>query len=315
VRWLKEHQDDSYLVYPDDPDAYPTMTRVLNDFDSGIALFGASPNVGKSTIMVNMMMDALDLNEDIIVVDITLDDPFKKRLVQYLACKTSLYYQQLFSPSTLTESERRIKQEALDHILRHVDAGKLHIFEGTETYDLGGKVHSVSIREFSKLFRLMSYFRRKHPTKKIVFFIDAWNNLDFSKEAGLTELAKQESAVNRLHDVAREENIMVVSSAHLKKSKEKIRSLGDIKGTALLLHAVVWAGVVINEFRENITTDPLLAEIDGYLYPVIIVEVQKTKVSSWEGPLFYTLMSGKCKIIPPTKAEYMRFREIVRGRV
>lgn len=315
IRWLDELQDDTKLVLPDPSlTEIPTMSRVLNDYESGIALLGAPPNSGKSTLIVNMITQSLDLNEDLVVIDLSLDDPYKKRIIQYLASMTGLNYQQLYSPQTLSQAQKVRKDRALQGIRSHVSRGALNMFEGSETFKIEGKTHFVVIREFSKIFKLLAYYRKKYPDKKIACFIDAWNNLDFSKESGVSELAKQETAVNKLHDISREENVMVFMTAHLRKTQEKIRSLEDIKGTALLLHAAVWAGRLINEYRENLHTEPLLYKEGDFYYPVIIVEVQKTKVSSWEQPLFYGLKSGECGIVPFDRNTYADYHSQLRGR-
>ena len=109
---------------------------------------------------------------------------------------------------------------------------------------------------------------------------------------------------------------MVFVSAHARKTMgAKKLSLEDIKGTKNMEYNCVFGGIVRNEVRENALLEPLLWEDqDGQEYPILTIEIGKTKVSSWDMPLFYILKAAQCQLKPLAKYEYETFIELYEGQ-
>lgn len=319
VIWLRENEDDSALrmVQWNLSTGIPTMSSALNDFEEGLACLAGRPNAGKSTILVNIITQSCLLNEDIMVVDISLDDPYKKRYEQYIASLTGLYYQEITTVTALHPNKQKLKDEADELIKEWYSTDKLRTIEASEyiTDDFGGEPMKISYRRFDNIVRLMRDVKKQYPDKKIVFVIDAWNNLDVSGAKGNSDLSQVNYQLNFLKESAEELGVMVWVSAHLRKTDNKKPTLEDIKGTSDMAYNVVWAGLVRNEYRENSHKDPLMyTDSDGKVYPIVAIEIPKTKVSSSDLVLLYILKSGQCQIIPLTRDEYEEYRDKYNGR-
>jgi hypothetical protein len=317
ITWLKEKEDDSKLRVCDYAlkNGIPTFSAALNDLEEGLACLAGKPNCGKSTILVNMMMQACQLNDDILILDISLDDPYKKRFEQYIASLTGLYYQEITTKTNLSDEKIKLKKEAESQLIEWYRADKLRTIEAIERYEEDDITITRHYREPEEIFRLMREVRTQYPDKKIVVFLDAWNNLDMTKARASSDLSQANYYLSKFQEESNKLGIVVMLSAHLRKPEKGRRRPGleDIKGTSDMAYNVVWAGIVINELRENAIKDPLVFKEGDKLYPIVVIEVVKTKVSTWDLPLMYVLKSGQCGLLPLHRYQYEDYKEIYTG--
>jgi replicative DNA helicase len=311
IKWLSEKENDDIFIAPDHTftNGIPTLARTLSDFESGIVCIAGQPNMGKSSLIVNMMLSAAQLQDDTIVVDLSFDDPLKKRYQQYIASLSGLMYQEITTDCGLSDTKLQLKQSAEDKIVELYTRGSLKTFEATETIDNSRKV----MRKYENVFNLMKKLRKENPDKKIIVSIDAWNNLDSSNAKG-SELNQVNTQLSELKELSEELNIMVILSAHLRKTTDKRPGIEDIKGTSNMLYDANCAIILRNEYRENLYKDPLLYSEDGKYYPIIVLEIKKTKVSSWDLPLIYGLKSASCQVIPLERYEYIQYYDTLNSK-
>lgn len=303
VRWLLEHADDTKLRIhdPEFSMGIPTLSQSLCDFEEGLAVFLGQPNSGKSTLMVNMQMQALSLNEDLIIADFTLDDPRKKRYQQQLACLTGLRYQQISIPASLDDEQKQKLQTAKNYLRDLMVQRKLFSWESSEDI----KDSTIMVGNFEAVFSLMKDFRKEFPNNKIAFFVDAWNNLDYSGGTNRNDLNQLDAQLKALAEASKKYHIMGIVSAHSRKATSRRITLEDIRGTKTMEYHIVFGGIVRNEYKENALLDPLMYEKDDRLYPILTLEVAKQKSSEWDNPLFYALYSNRCQLGSLTREEYL----------
>lgn len=160
----------------------------------------------------------------------------------------------------------------------------------------------------------MRSVREQYPNKKIAIFLDAWNNLDMTRAKGSNDISQANYYLAKFQEETNRLGIMLMLSAHLRKGERRVKpSLDDIKGTSDMSYNVVWAGIVINELRERALKDPLVHRENDKLYPVAVVEIVKTKVSTVDGDLMYVLNSGTCGLTPLHQVQYEEYRDKYRG--
>lgn len=317
VIWMKEREDDTKLRVWDYGlrNGIPTLASALNDWEEGIACLAGKPNSGKSTVLVNMMLGALQNNQDLMIIDISLDDPYKKRYEQYIASMTGLYYQEITTKTDLSDTKIRLKQEAEDKIINWYKEDRFRTIEAIEKFTTEDNIISVKhFRDPEEIFRLMRSVREQYPDKKIAIFLDAWNNLDMTRAKGGSDLSQANYYLAKFQEEANRLGIMVMISAHLRKGEKRSKpTLDDIKGTSDMAYNVVWAGIVINELRERTLKDPLTYESENKLYPIAVIEIVKSKVSTVDGDLMYILNSGTCGLTPLHQIQYQEYRDKYRG--
>ena len=311
--FLKEHEDDSKIreLTRSFSDGVQTLNQSWADLCSGVVVVGGRGNSGKSTFLTNIQHGIIENNEHVIVVDVSLDDPPRKRYQQHIACISGLRYAEITNPLKLSEYKKQKLEDAKNKFFDWIARGLIIPLEALEPLSEGKR---LKIRDYKTLVFYMSYLRKAYPTHKIVMFVDAWNNLDFSQARPGSEIMQTNQMLDELKVTAENNEIVLIISAHIKKTKEKILNISDIKGTSDLEYGVVHAFLGRNEHRENMLRDPLMYEVGDYTLPIFVLETAKTKVSEWDLPLFYALDSSRCQIIVPTPSEYKELLEIYKGR-
>lgn len=317
VRWLNEHADDTKIRFPKKgwTEGIPTTAAVLNDYESGIVCVAGKQNAGKSTYVVNLQKQGLDNDDALIVADISLDDPPKKRLTQYVAAETGLFYQDIMGDTKLHPNQVELRENAFDKIIQYAKDERLWLFEGTEV--VPGTQRRVSVRDFRSVIYLMEWLRERFPDNKIAVFADSWNQLDYTPAKGISSDLNQANFMLQDLKLASEQNgIMLIVTAHLRKSLEKRPTMDDIKGTSNMAYDCVAGLILRNEYRENAMVDPLMYEDEeaGLAYPMLTIEVQKTKVGIWDFPLFYGLKQAQAQIVPLEEHRYIDTLERYRSR-
>lgn len=307
--WLKEKEDDTKLLMPahDGSTGIPTLSRHLADFTNGLAALGGLPHAGKSTVMVNMMMDALDLNTDLMVLDFSYDDEMDKRSQQMLAQQTGLSYQQITVAMDITDAESEKLEAAKAKIEGLYETDRLRTYSALELIDVGdGKLVERNLTRLDNMLHIMSQARAMYPDRKIVAFIDAFQDLSFETVRNGSEFKAWEDGIKELKMKTELLDIMCWANAHLVKLSGRIPHLNDFKGSGYFGFAFKYASVVRNSWAENpYSEDVLMHEMpDGRLLPCIVLHNVKNKVSCWKGPLIYGLDDMRCQLIPLTRPVY-----------
>lgn len=314
AQYMVEQEDDSRIRFPSSnwKDGIPTINQTWNGYSSGIACIAGRANCGKTTAMVTWMRGAIELNDDTIVVDCSLDDPPKKRLVQFMANISGVRYTDITLNPSLSSAKQALVDDARDRFFSWIDSGRLISLEPHEKID---EDRTIRTRDYKSLVFFMEHLRSQNPKAKIIFMVDAWNNLDMSQARGTSELTMANQMLEELKRASEENEVNLVVSAHFRKTTEKRPTIQDIKGTSDMEYNAVSCLIVRNEYRENSLTRPMVYEFeDGTEAPILTFEVPKTKVGDWDKTMLYILRSDICRIEPLHPAEYVENLEIYRGK-
>lgn len=310
LKWFNEIEDDSKLVLPDKDfkTGIPTWSRAFNDYTAGLSVLAAQPNAGKSTVMISLMIGLMQLNDDVLIVDLSFDDPEEKRFTQFICNLSHLSYQDVGSLGGMTKEDREKYEIAKKQLEDWIDQKKFWMFSGGEETKVSDKKDpiEIAVQAQEQIIALMEDMRAEYPDKKIVFFIDAYNDIESEAE----EYFSLDKVIKSLKSAAIENSIVCMMAAHVRKTQDRNArrgrlSLDDIKGTKELEFSSVWAGVLVNEWKQNAIAEPLLLRRNEKIFPIIAIEPQKSKVSAWTKPLYYGLDEFRCRIIPLTRAEYL----------
>ena len=314
IIWMKEGENDKILRMPyrDFREGINTLSAALGYLDKGLAVLGGLPNQGKSTILTNMQSGSLRMNDDVMVLDFTLDDDFDKRFQQHVACLSGLTYQQITTKCDLSEAQLRAKDDAIEQISNWFKGDRIRFYEPIQqVYNGQGKLIDVNYRSLPNIIQAIAAARETYPKRKIVVTIDAWNNIQLQTPSGNTsEISTTNEQLGKFKAKIESLGVVVLVSAHLRKSSTGSTgdpNIEDLKGTSDLAYNNLWTGIVINAFKSGDDNPPMWEDANGRELPVIRIMIPKSKVSSWTYPLIYALDDSRCRMVPLNRLDYSHF--------
>lgn len=313
VQWLKEYEDDSKLRIPNRnfTDGIPTFNQVAADYTEGLCFIGGRANAGKSTFLINLQKGGIELNDNLVIVDISLDDPPKKRYQQYIAALTNLRYTEVANPSTLNNRKLDILEKGKATFFDWLKSGRLISLHNIEKFTDGKE---YNLRDYRAQVHLMRKIRSTFPNSKIAFFVDAWNNIDTTVGKPGSELTQGNEALRYLKNGSEDLEVMGFYSAHIRKTNEKRINIQDIKGTSNIEYDAVLGLILRNEHREQQLEDPLVYEVDDTEIPIFSIDVLKNKATDWDYPLFHPANTGSCQLLTLNPFEYKQIYDVYRGK-
>jgi hypothetical protein len=314
--WMLENENDSIIRTPRRgySNGIPTWSQTFSDFIGGVSFLAGRANAGKSTVAINLIKGLIEQNPDTIVVDISLDDSPRKRMMQFMACISGLRYTEITDPETISENKKALRHQAEETFFSWIGSGRLISLAARERLE-NSKV--LNLRDYNTIIKLMKKLRGDYPTCKIVFFIDAWSNLDFNTSSRFgNEYQYAAMILEQIKNASEEYFVPCVFSAHFVKSDGKSKAgIKDIKGGSGLEYDAAAILIVRNEYRENSLIEPLMYETPtGEENPVLAIDVPKNKVSEWDRTLLYGLDSARCQLVPFNHQQYMDLLEVYQGK-
>jgi hypothetical protein len=269
-----------------------TFNMAFCDFEAGLALLAGKPNHGKSSVVVSLIHNVLKLNKDTMVLDFSFDDSTGKRFQQHVAHLSGLEYQQI----TMQQSDQAVnktKAEAISQLYRYIGEKRLFIYDDLlkdKSFE-----NLVRFNKVSNIKLLIREARRQFPDRKLLVFIDAWNDIDLSEYTkSFNEIQQQKEGINELRSIANANDTIIFMNAHLRKGTTTKVDYEALKGSGDLTFAPLWIGILNNEKREEILEDPLLYTSGGRELPVLVIEQPKNKISNNSRPIFLVLDEARC---------------------
>ena len=264
-----------------------------------------------------MIVQGLLLNDDLIVLDFSFDDPMKDRVAQYTCALTGLEYHKVKLRVGLTEEERLLRVAAEQQIEQWVREGRLRTVDSMEVLRSGERQATIRMRKAQNIIQLMRQARAAHPDSRIAIFIDSWHNVDVTEAKSNNEISQANYWLDQIHDELNNLKLMLLATLHLRKIPDcppRIPTLDDIKGTSNLAYDARWAYILVNEAVDEHYTDPMT-----YLYrreevPIVVLHRLKNKVSDWNGKLIMPLLENSCGLSSLTTEQYMYYEAILKTK-
>jgi hypothetical protein len=283
-----------YLTY-----AGTSLNAALGSWDEGILFLSAMENRGKSSFLVQTFTDVLDLNDDALLIDFSLDDSFRERTRRYISCLSNVPTDKVARPINATPEEQERRKRGVKRLAQWMSKEKLIIKTSTE---FNINAHSIST--------FLKEVRDRHPNKKIIVLIDAFNDLPLPDGKGdepekllLLELGK----------AFKENRAICAMTAHRRKtytdSYNRRVNNDELKGSGYIKHAAKIIMMLDNEVKARRESAEVYWCPEDSPYtklPVLEVSVQKNKTCAWDGWIFYKFLpsSGKSWEVEPSEHSY-----------
>lgn len=187
-------------------------------------------NHGKTSLMMSMIAGLLRNNPELMVVDFTIDDPATKRYTQYVSILGNLPINSVLNHKVAINSEKDIQGLALaNQMMESWDRDeRLVIFEAmTREGD-----SFVDQNKASFIIKTVEGFRQKYPDRKLIFLIDAINDVEYDLGHTFGELDQEKALCRDLQKLAIGTESIMMANVHIRKNMLKRPTLEDIKGNS-----------------------------------------------------------------------------------
>jgi len=250
---------------------FPVFDEKMSGLCTGMWIFGGFPSAGKTASTAQLSWNAVNLNEESIVLVMTLDDSMDAFIARYLAIQTGFYIGHVVHPARYIFNDP-VKTEAYTQakskIAELVTAGRLDIRDGST-----GSTSKALLRWVEKT-------RKRYPDKKIVVFVDNFHNLT---DRGDTETTRFSRASKCIHHMAENCDCCAIITAELTKNSDRDNpSRSGLKETGTLEYdakcvIMVHNDLILHPESQKFWTDPTEPNPMANRKPLLEWNIEKNK--------------------------------------
>ena len=264
-----------------------TGYKTINDaFDGGLypgfTIIAGDSNLGKSALMTNLAFNIAELNQDVYVMDFSLDDSISDKLSRMAACSGKL---------TINAVKTPMKYKNYPLMLARRKNAILKLRNMTDKYIAYDSSFSTFVEDIQQeILNKLIYFDEHQLNKKLVVFIDNFHDMDIREQPNLSAKDKFDTLAQWCQDFSTKYDIILVCTAELKKLnstrrpalddlRESVKIKYSAKGVLLVYNEVHYRGEASNIYF-NIANNP-------YKQPIFEVHFAKNKFGSYKGRSFF----------------------------
>lgn len=269
---------------------FPEVERRLEGLDSGLYLFAAESNVGKSAVMKNMLYDLCTCEENnLFGIYYTLDDASGEIYPRVISMNERIPISVSAKPQRYQNMIDRGEENSIVYQdwLNRRQAGIRNLKERKDQFKV---VDSNKIKSAEQLYdhikKVRRYLKTFHPGKKLIIAIDSLNDLRFANK-NLSQGNELMSEVARVvKEWTVEFDMPIFGSTHLRKINGNRRpNRDDLKDSVELVYeaSVVW--LMFNDVSKNKQSAAIYYNQEGIdeKLPIIEMDWDKNKKSSYKG--------------------------------
>lgn len=266
--------------------------------------------VHNSQLMTSMMINLLKNNEDVTILDFTLDDPTNKRITQYVAGLANVemnlvdYANKIVKP----EDTQRFKDGC--EMFRHwMSNGSMYLYESSnKDGDNQAQIGFIS--------KTVQEVRKKIGDRKLVIVIDAINDVDNSKVKIEDNYARSESVSKELNKILIQNDAILFASSHIRKNGGKRPTLEDMKGNSYLAYSAKVVIGIHNDMKlmkdkSKIFWKKKLSTGDIIKMPVLEAHFLKSKVSNFNSSINFLHEPSKGLVREPDQQTALLLKELI----
>lgn len=273
---------------------FPLISKYLEGWESGLYLFAAESNVGKSAIMMNVMEDlCMNADNNLFGIYFSLDDDKNKIIPRIVAMRESIpigavskpgRYKQMIEDgdeNALTYQEWLDKRtEGLAKL--KTDSNKMMTLDSMDIKDID------QMYEYIK--QVINYVKAIDPQMNVCVAIDSIKDIRLSDRfPKMTTNEKSDEVARIVKEWAVELDIIIMSSMHLRKLNGNRRpTLDDLKDSNVLVYEASMIWLLHNDVSKNKQAAKIYhrESEEGEKQPVIEFDWAKNKVSDYKGRTF-----------------------------
>jgi hypothetical protein len=293
-------------------DRFYQLNKNWGGIDVGTHLIAADTNIGKSSLLRMMAWDIIQNNPKVHVRFYTLDDGEEYFFDCFLAQAAKVPINAVHKPEAF-----EAKWDDLDP--RHKEAKRI-VARGEEMYKkfLRGDylrqfsfigIDTLESAEWSRIRDDIKAFKSTLPEDmKLVVCIDNFHDVEI--EAGNSDLNERtEQVAIQVDRLAKEEQIVFLGTAELKKNNQRRPILDDILGSRKWKYKARTVFLLYSEVGVGKPNPRIFFQRDGQTEPGSVLEIHfaKSKVSEFKGRMFmeqFTEMGWMVEAPPDRAMQY-----------
>lgn len=257
-----------------------------NAFDGGLypgfTIVGGDSNLGKTAFMTNLAWNVIQNNQNVYVMDFSLDDSMADKIARTAACSGHLVINAVKTP-------RKYLNYPL--MLARRKQALINLRNMTDKYIAYDSSHTTFVEDIqTTILNKLIYFDEHKIDKKLVVFIDNFHDMDIRERPGLAFKEKFDALAQWAGDFADKYGVILVCSAELKKlNGNKRAGVDDLRESVKIKYEAKAILLVYNEVHYKAESANIYYNIAGnpHKQPIFEVHFAKNKFNRWKGRLFF----------------------------
>ena len=285
---------------------YETLDTSLSGIpkEDCMITFAGDANVGKTGYMFELALRLAKLNENIMVLFMSIDDSRQQAIARLVAMEAGLRINQVSHPiqNIKTKEDQKKLDDGWRVIRKLVDENR---------FSLKDNSHGNTL-DFAEGW--IRWAKENYPNREICFFLDNFHKL--GDEAGKEERIRFKHASSRIHSMKNKLHFTAICTMELRKfigGGSQRPSLQDISESKQMEYDNNLIGMVYSDLHakrdESKIHWPDLVNGEMVKKPIFEIDIQKNKISEYKGTFYYKFSPEHSKFYESTSDEVSEFRQ------
>lgn len=272
---------------------FKKLDEALDGLQPGFHMLAAESNVGKSSFTAQMLWNLLKLNDNVAVLDFSLDDPYIDRLARIGASATRKPINLFRRPKKYANNAEYMaeRKKFIDKILLdYVKHRRLFAYDttrqGTDVRQIEQTIQNVkaAIEEYADRNDIKPY--------DLVVFIDSFHDLEAVSLVGhqATSIQRYDALAQEMSNIAQRYDIAIVTTGELRKLNALRRpNESDVRDTVKIRYEAKSLLLGYSDVAARKEAAKIYFERDDVpgKQPVFELEIAKNKSNSVKTRLFF----------------------------
>ena len=266
---------------------FDILDKGLEGLQTGFHMIAGDSNHGKSGFMSQLAWNVSQLNDDVYVMDFSLDDPLRDKLPRVVGCANKVLINAIRDP---------IKYSQYPEMIKRRNEGMQKLVDSIDRYAAYDASFSCMIEKIEEeIRRIKIELAAAGIKKRICVFIDNFHDLDSENpNARGSDKQKYDYLAQKVSDMATELDVPIVTTGEFRKLNGNRRpGVDDIRESVKIKYEAKSILLVYNEVSAKGEAAQIFYQLNGKpeKQPVFEIKFGKNKYSSFKG-------RGFCKFFP-----------------
>lgn len=271
------------------PTGFKGLDKALDGgWQTGWILVGGDSNIGKTSFLSQLAWKTAEVNNDVYVLDFSLDDPMHDKIPRVVASANKVLINAVKNPNGYSHLPKMLqrREDGLNQLRDAID--RYRCLDANHSTDVD-KIEDT-IKETLVNLELEAQTVGGKP-KRLIVFIDNFHDLSTTaKESQGSDKQKYDYLAQKVSDLATKYDICIVTTGEFKKLNGFRRpGLDDLRESVKIKYEAKAILLCYNEVGLKGESASIYYEIQGDAMkkPVFEVKFGKNKMGSFKGRVFF----------------------------